>query len=433
MRCWLALAALCVACSGEAGGPLGEVGGEVATVDVSTTDTEASDGALDTVPPMADLGPGDGGASDDGGPTCPEGVARSGPWTVEVVHGGALAEVGSWSSLVIGPWGRAISYQDYGSKALKLAVDSGGQGLGWAIDTLSQGLAGYYSSLAHAPGADELRVAFQQRGAEGAVVLGGYASTGWESVVVDGPVPGIGAWTHLVVDEADANHLVYMALGEAGGVARYATDAAGAWAFEAVSDPAHDAQDVALAVREGVVHVVYHDASEGDLWYARGPGDWARELVWAEDTAGTEPAIALGPDGSVHVAFDHETVDDLHYARRTSEGWEVEVVFEDFTGQTGETPDVVVGAEGRVHLVSEAQGFNYSQLMYATRLGGGSEWELESVDLPGDEMNFAGTHPSLALDALGRPVVAYGAARIGGPGELRLAVRDGGSATVDCP
>ncbi len=154
---------------------------------------------------------------------------------------------------------------------------------------------------------------------------------------------------------------------------------------------------------DGQTAVAYHNHDWEDAAVAvLRDGAWEVSRIRDAGHDGWDNALAFGPDGSLHeLGVDPSQfggVDSIEYASLRDGSWTVEAI------GSGPQPyewgtDLAVDAQGTVHAVyfDAAE----SDLMYARNDGGG--WTIERIYESGDAGRFA----SLALDADGRPHVAF--------------------------
>lgn len=196
----------------------------------------------------------------------------------------------------------------------------------------------------------------------------------WSTEVVDAQAA---CDASLALDASDGLHLAYRVL-IAPPELRYASKLSGGWLTERV-----DAADLGCASGFSVLSLAVEGAGTPHLAYS-GPAP-AYPLLhaakqgasWVQDTIDAGPivslSLALGPDGTPHVAF----ADDqglLWLARREATGtWAIELV-------DGErwttTPSLVVDASGSAHVSYFSSGRG-GELRYATNSGGA--WRVVRV------------------------------------------------------
>jgi hypothetical protein len=163
------------------------------------------------------------------------------------------------------------------------------------------------------------------------------------------------------------------------------------------------------------LHFTYVDSTTGDVDYLtnRG-GDWTAETVTTVDLdndAAPELTLALGPDGSPHLAVAQET---LVYAARTADGWTTESV--PAAGSVSEAA-LVVDEAGVPHLAYAGVWTIYAYVDYATR--GDRGWESARViqqlaDEPSGELFYINYYAGLDLQVAlsGEPRLTFGDNRI---------------------
>jgi len=192
----------------------------------------------------------------------------------------------------------------------------------------------------------------------------------------------------------------------------YATNASGTWSRELIDEDSSSAARPAIAVGAGFVAVASY--ARGDLHVALlGQDGWVVEVVDVAEDTGYAPAVVIDDQARVHVAFGLRTRGDERYALRTPDGWTVETVSEN--GQLGNQSSIALGASGEPWIAfDEASGPSIGVSRRAD-----DHWEPEL------ELRRAGYGPSLALEASGRPVVAFIGGNDGGPLWLALKGRDG--------
>lgn len=205
-------------------------------------------------------------------------------------------------------------------------------------------------------------------------------------------------------------------------VVEYATLEGGAWRVEAIgSGPQPYEWGTAIAVDAAdVVHLVYFDAGNLDLVYARlADGAWTIEPIYEDGDAGRFPALALDASGRPHVAFYHSAEPALEegpnrgsivYGELTDGGWAFEVVVE--------LDRQLLGFEGarRTVAIELANGEPVVAFVDAGRLGlasrRGGAWSTETLLSAGAEpFQVVG----LALDGAGAPHLTFATVTGRGP------------------
>ena len=202
----------------------------------------------------------------------------------------------------------------------------------------------------------------------------------------------------------------------------YATLEGGAWRVEAIgSGPQPYEWGTAIAVDDAdVMHLVYFDAGDLDLVYARlADGAWTIEPIYRDGDAGRFPALALDASGRPHVAFYHSEEPALEdgpnrgsvvYGELTDGGWAFETV--------AELDQQILGFEGarRTVAIEIADGEPVVAFVDAGRLGlairGSGAWSTETLLSAGAEpFQVVG----LALDGAGAPHLTFATVTGRGP------------------
>ena len=170
-----------------------------------------------------------------------------------------------------------------------------------------------------------------------------------------------------------------------------------------------------LKVRSGVRHVVYYDAANQNLKYARCAtdcllqGSWAKGTVASAGSVGQSASLAIdAQSGRLYVSYVDQTNSDLKYATCLSDctvaaNWQRATVDPSGVTVTGMVrTSIAVGPAGRRHVSYSASG----KLKYATCLASCADpanWERVAVD----EASDAGYFSALAVDANGVRHVSY--------------------------
>jgi hypothetical protein len=190
-------------------------------------------------------------------------------------------------------------------------------------------------------------------------------------------------------------------------------------------DTAHDTgvmSDLAIDA-SGVRHVAYYENRDtAVIRYARQTDTgWIRQDV-AHDANSIDVSIAVDGHGRVHVAFMDASSYDLRYGVRDGATWRFETV--DAGGMVGWFAELALDAAGRPHIAYFRQGewpdMAPADLRYAFH--DGQRWTIETV-----YANFGGgCTNAITIDALGQPHIVFGgpgmvhAVRVAGVWSLRL-------------
>ncbi len=176
----------------------------------------------------------------------------------------------------------------------------------------------------------------------------------------------------------------------------YATNAGGTWSEETLN--IGTPQDIAVDAN-GKLHVIYSDWP--NLMYATNAGgSWTTETIGGVWNGGRYVALAVTPDGGVHVAYsDGGSVDNhgINYATRSPDGtWVVDQVVD--TGVGDGIEGVAIGVDGSGTVFIAYNDTTAGTLRRAR--GGPGAWTVETVTAAGDP-------PSLAVAPSGGSHLAY--------------------------
>jgi hypothetical protein len=174
---------------------------------------------------------------------------------------------------------------------------------------------------------------------------------------------------------------------------------------------------------DGALHLAWFDASKSSLHYGKLPVDGDDSAVSTETVAGGDSigsfshvSLAVGQDGSVHLAYRNDTKLELRYAKRSADGLWSE---EELDGCAGEMdcpgPDEDYGEFAEVVLIADSPKIAFydrlrGDLKLAEPLVDGS-WQvvtLDGRDLPTDiDSGDVGRFISVAVDSQQRLGIAY--------------------------
>ncbi len=179
-------------------------------------------------------------------------------------------------------------------------------------------------------------------------------------------------------------------------VARQGDD--GDWAVETVETEGWLGASLSFAIDgSGVRHLAYGDDTNGDLRYATdASGSWVATAIDSEGVTGLGANLVLGPEGRPVISYWDQTNESFRLARQAEDGsWVLETVAP--APGVGDSA-VALDPDGAVHLVYA--GFNFGALSLLTNASG--EWTTESID---DAAQAAS--PTLAFDGDGDRHVFY--------------------------
>lgn len=168
------------------------------------------------------------------------------------------------------------------------------------------------------------------------------------------------------------------------------------WTAAQTNDVAYD--------RDGVLHVVFRDASTNRMMYATqlATGGWSGMRAVDPDPArdtGAFLSLSLDSAGRVGIAYFDGTTGDLKYAAQRNGGFVTETL--DARGSVGLYPSTRFLADNRpvIAYFHRTRG----DLRLAERLNSGA-WRITDIDR---DRNDRGRHASLAINSFGRMGVAY--------------------------
>lgn len=228
------------------------------------------------------------------------------------------------------------------------------------------------------------------------------------------PLPALGDATREVIEPRIHANDVAIAVG-ADGQPRIAAagddaiqlvtrSASGTWAVERVADGYFD---VVLALApDGTAHLVYDHFDRHPRYARRDPSGAITEVTIDVDADVRDHlAVAVEPSGDPFVAYLDRSTRALEVGTWNGSSFDVEAIDvpEGDTDQLGEFVAAAIAPDGTAHLVYLGAVGDARQLRHAERAGGA--WTVEVVGVP----QATGARAALALDAAGEPVVASAA------------------------
>jgi hypothetical protein len=133
-------------------------------------------------------------------------------------------------------------------------------------------------------------------------------------------------------------------------------------------------------------------------------GVWTNETVDEYDDSGRDSELALDGAGLPHVSYLNKTRHEVWYATRSAAGvWTrrlARVVGDSLGSAPGGATSIAVEPSGRPHLV----WYNVLSKSVEHGVWNGSSWDIDTVD---PAPSFGASWTSIALDAQGRPRIAY--------------------------
>jgi hypothetical protein len=144
-------------------------------------------------------------------------------------------------------------------------------------------------------------------------------------------------------------------------------------------------------------------------------GEWSLpELVDSAGNTGLSPSIAVGPDGRVHVLYLNATADEIRHAVRDASGWALDAS-PVATGATGEPRTSIVAAtDGTMHA-----SFGVGLRLRHGELSPAGSWTVVTPHPDGN----AATASAVALLG-GQPAIIYWHGTSVMTGDLRFVLRD---------
>lgn len=273
-----------------------------------------------------------------------------------------------------------------------------GNGAALALDASGQPHISYFNQLA-----GDLRYAFRD-------------VAGWHIVTVDSEGSS-GRYTAIALDSQGHAHISY--LNEDTHEVRYAYQDGEGWQIERVDNGFARMTSLALDAL-GRPHIAYWaGAPDYDLRHAtRDTQGWQVETVDDQSDIGSAPSIAVDSQGGIHIAYQEGYFEDLRYAVNHGAGWQLETV--DSEGYTGYSASLTLDSSGRPHISYVRKDYrqDWGEVRYAKL--GDAGWQREIANLGSDRMGFT----SLALDGIGKPCIAHTDAQASrGSGSLLVACR----------
>ena len=230
--------------------------------------------------------------------------------------------------------------------------------------------------------------------------------------------------TAVAIDSRGRLHLAWTELTPGDRQVFYARYEDGAWTpAEQLSSSSGYAGFPAIAVdASDRAHIVWYgfDGAFYQIYYRRlDPTGWTPERALTNEAVdATNPSIALGPEGHVHVVWfrlnRNATWNEVAYLRLEGDTvLELRPISDVAVDSTD--PTIAVGPGGRVHVAWSARPGGVDRIEYAER---GAAWSAPEAVSPA---SGGAIHPSLALDGSARLRVVWESAG----GGIYAVVRDG--------
>jgi hypothetical protein len=242
----------------------------------------------------------------------------------------------------------------------------------------------------------------------------------WSELEIVDATGDVGQYASLRISRDRRHHIVYYDAdnGDLKYTYKSDPDAVGGWATPTILDANGDVgQHAAMAIGpEGTLHVVYYDADTKDLKYVTSDDThgWSAPVVLdAVGDVGTYASMTVYYEGRKekmngayegrypHIAYYDASKGNLKYIYRDEQGWSTPVVL-DAMGDVGQYASMAFGPDGALH-VAYYDATN-KDLKYLHKEAAAAHWSVGSVlDAAGDVGRFA----SLGVSARGYPNIAY--------------------------
>jgi hypothetical protein len=295
-------------------------------------------------------------------------------WPLETVDERAVRAMG-FAALAPGPsddlHAAYTTDVERGPRDLRHAVRAAGGT--WSTDVAgSLGDFGMRRGALAVDGRGTIHVAYSEDGVEEDVTLrvASSAPGGWTVSTV--PVPAEGdVGVALAVGPDDALHVAWSTWSSEGGALIHAVRGPDetAWRVETVTTHILAAAPSLAIDAAGHAHL-FAASADGTPYATDATGAWTFEAIDPSGVGGSSGALALDPDGVPGIAYavlGWDLTDELRWARRTAAGW----VREEVPGARGVDQDgtsAAIDSTGRAHLLFR----HGADLVYAAEQPGGA-------------------------------------------------------------
>jgi len=332
-------------------------------------------------------------ARDDAATAADSAIGDTGDWVFELVDSTPGSAVGYESSIALDSQDRPhISYYDLTGEQLLYASRNAGA---WSVEVVdSNGDVGVLNALAIGSD-DEPQIAYFNFDLGDLQYARKPSSAGWakEPVATTGTQ---GRGLDLALGPGAVPFISY--LDESNTRLRLSHRTGTGWTSETVD--AEDGNNTSIAVGpDGTVHIAYFAWIPGEIRHAVGtPGAFNTDVVVTFTGDGWQYNTASAIGGGVpHVVYDDPDGLDLGYARWSGSGWSRQ--FLDTAGDVGSAADIAIDSNGDLHVVY----FSYSTGEVRYAFGHNGTWTLT----PLRNVTDVGGEPSIVVDTTDRPHISF--------------------------
>jgi hypothetical protein len=190
------------------------------------------------------------------------------------------------------------------------------------------------------------------------------------TIAADGKTPD------AAVDRFGNAYVVYVSGSYPNKKLEFATDASGTWKSRTLVSVSSVADSPSITVdAAGFVHIAYADQIKSELGYIR----LEPQLVADIAPGLVQGAVAVGSDGTLHIAAYGKAEQALYYLTVDGQGVTAVKVDDDASTDLGQNPAIVLGPGDKAHIAySDATN---GQVKYATNQGGA--WQTEPLGAGG--------------------------------------------------
>jgi len=287
-----------------------------------------------------------------------------------------------------------ISHYDQGNRDLKYAYWNGG---GWQNEVVdSAGDVGEESGIAIDDN-DDPHISYVDA-TNGPLKYAKKTGDSWSIGIVDSTNGYFTMATAIALDNNEYPHIGYSMRpsGDGLSITKYAYWNGSSWNTETVTmgTDAYFALD-----SNDTPHLCFKKEDDNEIEriaYAKRTAEgWNVEIVDSSTVAGGDCGIAADSNGYAHIAYNDYGNDAKRYAYWNGTSWNTETIASDVGSEEG--TKIAVDGQDRPHIVYIHDDINES-LKYAVL--NGSSWITETIDKMGN--------PSIAIDSLDRPHVSHG-------------------------